>query len=332
MKFIDEATIHMRSGDGGAGCINFRREKFIPRGGPDGGDGGKGGDIIFRADHALSTLIDFRYKRIYEADRGESGQGQKRSGSHADDIVIRVPIGTIIRDHHTNELLADLTTDKQAYLALEGGRGGKGNHFFKSSTHQTPQHAQPGEPGKERDILLELKLLADVGLVGFPNAGKSTLISRISNARPKIADYPFTTLKPNLGVVRVAEEKSFVVADIPGLIEGAHRGVGLGIKFLKHLERTRLFLHLIDVSEKNPLERFKTIRNELKQYDTRLLKEKQIVVFTKIDLVHDRTELNPLLSSFQDLGYDALAISSASGEGLKELIYKIDHGLKDGTL
>lgn len=327
MKFIDEATITVHSGNGGAGAIHFRREKYIPKGGPDGGDGGKGGDVVFRADQSLSTLIDFRYKKRYEAADGDSGKGQLKKGKGGEDIIIRVPVGTTIRVNQTNELLADLIQDRDEIIVAKGGRGGKGNNHFKNSVHQAPKRAQPGEKGEEKELKLELKLLADVGLVGFPNAGKSTLISRISNAKPKIADYPFTTLTPQLGVVRISEGESFVVADIPGLIEGAHRGVGLGTQFLKHIERTRLLLHLIDVSEENPLERCKIILQELSAAHSKLLRKKQRIVLTKIDLMKDKKDLIPLVSSFQKMGYECGTISAVTGEGLKTLIYDVSRDL-----
>ena len=323
MKFIDEATIHIQSGHGGPGCVSFRREKFVPHGGPDGGDGGQGADIIFVANPRLSTLIDFRYKRLYRAQAGGAGEGQKRHGANSPAIEISVPLGTVIRDRHTGELLADLTHHPQRYVALKGGRGGKGNFFFRSPTRQIPQFAQLGEAGQERDISLELKLLADVGLIGFPNAGKSTLISRLSNARPKIADYPFTTLIPQLGVVRVTEEKSFVVADMPGLIEGAHKGLGLGIQFLKHIERTRLFLHLIDISESDSFQRFEIINDELAKYNPKLLSKDQIVVLTKTDLISDDQKLKTIRNTFKKKGHAAHLISAVQGQGIEQLIYDI---------
>ncbi len=329
MRFLDEATIRIQSGSGGAGRVSFRRAKFIPKGGPDGGDGGKGGDIIFITDPGLSTLLDFRYKRQYQANNGEPGGTQLKSGASASDLKIRVPLGTLIRDHKTGEIIVDLTQSHQEVVLLQGGRGGKGNHFFKRSTNQTPQKAQPGETGQIKEVTLELKLLADVGLIGLPNAGKSTLISRISNSKPKIADYPFTTLVPHLGVVKVEEGKSFVVADIPGLISGAHEGAGLGLQFLKHVERTKLFLHLIDVFEKDPLKRFSEINEELRLYNPKLLKKKQIVVLTKIDLLPSSKKITSLLQKFDALGYPALAISSVQGKGLSELLRKAAKTLWD---
>ena len=322
MKFLDEATIRIQSGSGGPGRVSFRRAKFIPKGGPDGGDGGKGGDVIFIPDPGLSTLLDFRYKRQYQASNGEPGGTQLKSGASASDLKIRIPVGTLVRDYKTREMIVDLTTPHEEVLFLKGGRGGKGNHFFKRSTEQTPMRAQPGEPGQGREITLELKLLADIGLIGLPNAGKSTLISRISNSKPKIAEYPFTTLVPNLGVVKIGEGKSFVVADIPGLISGAHKGVGLGHQFLKHVERTKLFLHLIDVFEKDPLKRFEEINEELKLYSPKLLQKKQIVVLTKIDLLKTSGKVTSLLQKFNTLGYPALAISAVQSKGLSDLIKK----------
>lgn len=320
MRFLDEATIRIQSGCGGAGRVSFRRAKFVPKGGPDGGDGGKGGDVIFVTDPGLSTLLDFRYKREYYAKNGEPGGTQLKSGASSSDLKIRVPVGTILRDHKTGEVFVDLANPHQEFVALKGGRGGKGNHFFKRATVQAPQRAQHGEPSQAKEITLELKLLADVGLIGLPNAGKSTLISRISNSKPKIADYPFTTLVPQLGVVKGEEGKSFVVADIPGLIKGSHEGAGLGLQFLKHVERTKLFLHLIDVFEKDPLKRFQEINEELKLYSPKLLKKKQIVVLTKTDLLKSLRPLPSLLQKFNALGYPALAISAVQGKGLKELI------------
>lgn len=331
MQFIDEAMVTVRAGKGGAGSIHFRREKYIPRGGPDGGDGGKGGDVILCADRSITTLIDFKYKRRYEARDGEGGMGQLKKGRAAEAVIIHVPVGTVVRSHSTDELLADFVQDEQQLIVARGGRGGKGNNYFKNSVHQAPKRAQPGEAGEEKELKLELKLLADVGLVGFPNAGKSTLISRISNAKPKIADYPFTTLTPQLGVVRVDERKSFVVADIPGLIEGAHRGVGLGTRFLKHVERTRLLLHLIDVSEEDPLKRCNVILHELEATHSKLLQKKQRIVLTKIDLLQNKAILEPLISSFRKIGYECETISAVTGEGLKTLIYHVYEDLVAGT-
>lgn len=303
--------------------MSFRREKFVPKGGPNGGDGGKGGDIIFKATSQLSTLIDFRYKAHYKAKRGEHGQGGLKTGRDADDEVILVPCGSIIKDYENGRVLAELTKDGQEAVILKGGRGGKGNNHFKTATNQAPRYAQPGEEGREETILIELKLIADVGLVGFPNAGKSTLISKISAAKPKIADYPFTTLVPNLGIVRYREYDSFVVADIPGIIEGASSGKGLGIRFLRHIERTRLLLFLIDATKltsddtkKKLLADYETLLNELKNYGADLLDKPRIICFTKIDAIDKKlkTKLEKLKTS-----EDKILISAVSGENLQEL-------------
>jgi GTP-binding protein len=309
MRFIDEAIITVAGGHGGPGCVSFRRETFAPRGGPDGGDGGDGADVYFVASAQLGTLQDFRYKREYKAPAGDHGSGSNKAGRDGVDIEIRVPVGTVLRDAETGEVLVDFTDDGQRWLAAEGGRGGKGNAHFVSSTFQAPKFAQPGEPGTERRLKLELKLLADAAIIGFPNAGKSTLISRLSAARPKIADYPFTTLTPNLGVVSVDEYESFVVADIPGLIEGAHRGLGLGHKFLKHIERTGVFVHLLDGTQlledatrpdidesfahaiDELVRRYEAIRHELGLFNERLLHKPEIVALNKLDLLQADPEL-----------------------------------------
>ncbi len=272
MHFVDEVKIYVKAGDGGRGCVSFRREKCVPKGGPDGGDGGRGGDIILKVDDRLHTLLDLRYQRHYKAKRGEHGRGSGQHGKDAPDLIIRVPAGTIIKEQEGG-FIADLTKDGQQIIIAKAGRGGRGNARFASSTNQAPRYAQPGTTGEERWLALNLKLLADVGLLGFPNAGKSTLISRISQARPKVADYPFTTLTPNLGVVKSGDYKSFVVADIPGLLPGAHQGVGLGDRFLKHIERTKILVHLIDISqgaERDPVIEYKTINNELAQFSPKL--------------------------------------------------------------
>ncbi len=289
MKFVDEARIEVIAGNGGDGVASFRREKFIPKGGPDGGDGGRGGSIWALADRNLNTLIDFRYARRHQAKNGERGRGRDQYGAGADDIVLRMPVGTVIHDDDTGELLADLAADGQRALLAGGGDGGLGNIHFKSSTNRAPRQSTPGKPGEERRLRLELKVLADVGLLGMPNAGKSTLIAAVSNARPKIADYPFTTLHPNLGVVRVAPGKSFVIADVPGLIEGAAEGAGLGHQFLRHLQRTRLLLHLVDVApldpDADPVREARAIVNELRKYDPVLAAKPRWLVFNKIDAV-----------------------------------------------
>ncbi|HEY5634234.1 MAG TPA: GTPase ObgE [Burkholderiaceae bacterium] len=289
MKFVDEARIEVIAGNGGNGVASFRREKFIPKGGPDGGDGGRGGSIWALADRNLNTLIDFRYARRHQAKNGERGRGKDQYGAGAEDIVLRVPVGTVIHDDETGEQLADLAADGERALLAKGGEGGLGNIHFKSSTNRAPRQCTPGKPGEERSLRLELKVLADVGLLGMPNAGKSTLIAAVSNARPKIADYPFTTLHPNLGVVRVAPGKSFVIADVPGLIEGAAEGAGLGHQFLRHLQRTRLLLHLVDVApvdpNADPARDARAIVNELRRYDPVLAAKPRWLVFNKIDAV-----------------------------------------------
>jgi GTP-binding protein len=289
MKFIDEARIEVIAGDGGNGVVSFRREKFIPRGGPDGGDGGRGGSIFAIADRNINTLVDYRFSRRHQARNGERGRGSDQYGAGADDIVLRMPVGTQIRDDETGELVADLVEHDQKVLIAKGGQGGLGNIHFKSSTNRAPRQSTPGEPGEQRRLRLELKVLADVGLLGLPNAGKSTLIAAVSNARPKIADYPFTTLHPNLGVVRIAPGKSFVIADIPGLIEGAADGAGLGHQFLRHLQRTRLLLHLVDLvpydPDADPVRDARAIVNELRRYDPELAAKPRWLVLNKIDMV-----------------------------------------------
>lgn len=323
MKFIDEARIHVKAGDGGRGCVSFRREKYVPKGGPDGGNAGKGGSVYFLADGRLTSLLDFKYKREFEAERGQHGMGSLCSGKDGEDLRIHLPVGTVIKDLNTGEVLADLTEDGQEYLCCKGGRGGKGNAHFATSTHQTPRFAQPGEPGEERSIQFELKLLADVGIIGFPNAGKSTLISHISAAKPKIADYPFTTLVPNLGVVQYGDFGGFVIADIPGLIEGAHEGKGLGIKFLKHIERTRLFIHVLDLSpvtERDPKEDFEIVNRELQSFNEDLAKRPQVVALNKIDITEANENLPGLLKFFEGLGIKVFPISAATGKGLGDLI------------
>ena len=321
-NFIDRVKIEVRAGHGGRGCVSFRREAYVPRGGPDGGDGGKGGDIIIKADSQLGTLIDLKYQQNYFAKNGEQGRGKQQSGADADDIVIRVPVGTLVYDAETHGLIIDLDSDGLEFIAAKGGRGGKGNAFFKTATHQAPRFAQPGEPGEEQTLFLELKLLANVGLVGFPNAGKSTLISRISAAKPKIADYPFTTLTPVLGVVKPEGRKSFVVADIPGLIENAHKGAGLGFEFLRHVERTSILLHLVDVSGMvpgDPVENFKKINTELELYSKDLLKKYMAVAATKIDAA-DHEKLEAQERHCCGAGSLFFPNSAVTGEGLEPLV------------
>ncbi|MCK4847097.1 MAG: GTPase ObgE [Deltaproteobacteria bacterium] len=327
MNFIDEVEITVKGGDGGRGCVSFRREKFVPRGGPNGGDGGRGGNVVFLAEERITSLIDLRYKRIYKGGMGTHGQTSDCHGKQGEDIFIRIPVGTIITDGDTGELLGDLTKDGVEYIAMAGGRGGRGNARFATATNQAPRHAQPGEIGEERKLKLELKLLADVGIIGFPNAGKSTLISSISAAKPKVADYPFTTLKPHLGVVEFGDFGGFVIADIPGLVEGAHTGKGLGIRFLKHIERTSIFIHMLDVSSGRmgePLEDYKVIKNELKEFNPELAERSEVVVFSKMDAVIDDPEeverLSDLLTYFTAQGIKVFKISSVTGAGLKDLV------------
>lgn len=285
MKFVDYVTVTVRSGKGGAGSVSFRREKYEPRGGPNGGNGGKGGSVILKGDARLYTLLDLRYNRHHFAQNGQSGGSNNRTGKDGEDIVLPVPIGTVAKDGDTGEVLGEVLNEEEELVLVKGGRGGKGNTFFKSATNQTPRHAQPGEPGEERNLTFELKLLADVGLVGFPNAGKSTLISTLSAARPKVADYPFTTLEPNLGVVFVEEYKSFVMADIPGIIEGAHEGRGLGIQFLKHIERNAALLFVIPVTSEDPVVEYETLLNELRSFNAELVDKPRLVALSKIDLL-----------------------------------------------
>jgi GTPase len=321
--FVDEVRITVKAGRGGDGSCSFRREMFVPRGGPDGGDGGNGGDVVFTASHRLTTLLDLRYQRHYEAEDGKPGGGSHCTGRRGKSVDVMLPVGTVIYDDITGEVLADLVTDGESATIAHGGKGGRGNSHFATSTNRVPTHFEHGTEGEARDLRLELKLLADVGLVGFPNAGKSTLIAAISAARPKIADYPFTTLVPNLGVVRYGEDRSFVVADIPGLIEGAHEGKGLGIQFLRHIERTSLLLQLIDVSEgaiEDSVTSFEVMRNELGAYDPTLAKRPFAVVATKIDAAGDRTRLQSLQAFCKRRRIRCLPISAATRAGLTELI------------
>jgi GTP-binding protein len=318
MKFIDSATIHVKAGDGGVGCVSFRREKFIPKGGPNGGNGGRGGDVIIRANRQLNTLLDFRYKTKYQAPRGEHGLGYDKTGKSGEHIVLEVPTGTLIRDLGTGEIFGDLLDDGQQLVIAKGGRGGRGNGEFATSTNQAPRQFEQGAPGEERDIELELKLLADVGLVGYPNAGKSTLISVISSAKPKIADYPFTTLVPNLGIVRIDAGKSFVVADIPGLIEGAHIGKGLGIQFLRHIERTKVLVFLIEATSEDPKADYKVLLNELKLFNNDLPKKPKIIALTKIDILDEKTFKSLKKISFSKV--PTFPISSVSSVGIKKLV------------
>lgn len=331
--FIDEITIHVKAGDGGNGCVSFRREKYCPKGGPDGGDGGDGGSVYIQADLNRHTLIDFYYRPYYKGGRGRHGEGKKKSGAQGEDVVIHVPVGTIIKDVETGEILSDLNKPDDRFLAAKGGRGGKGNARFATPTRQAPKFAQGGTPGEERDLKLELKLLADVGIIGLPNVGKSTLISVISEAKPKIADYPFTTLIPNLGVVKVEEFQSFVVADIPGLIEGAHHGTGLGDRFLKHIERSRILVHLIDISEesnRDPIRDIETINYELSQYSEELIKKQQLLAGNKMDC-SSKQKISALRNYARRAGIPCFFISALTGEGIKPLVQNIWTMLSETT-
>jgi GTP-binding protein len=335
MKFIDESRIEVIAGNGGNGSASFRREKFIPKGGPDGGDGGRGGSIYALADRNINTLVDYRYARIHRAKNGEPGRGSDRYGKGADDIILRMPVGTVITDLNTGELIADLTHDGEKALLAKGGAGGLGNLHFKSSTNRAPRQFTPGEPGEQRELQLELKVLADVGLLGMPNAGKSTFIRTVSAARPKVADYPFTTLHPNLGVVRVSPENSFVIADIPGLIEGAAEGAGLGHQFLRHLARTRLLLHMVDIAPlhegTDPVQEAHAILNELKKYDEALYSKPRWLVLNKLDLLEHREEkVADFLQRFG--GHERhFAISAINGDGCRELTYAIMEHLEQSA-
>ncbi|HSH71298.1 MAG TPA: GTPase ObgE [Deferrisomatales bacterium] len=323
MKFVDEVEVVLASGHGGAGCVSFRREKYIPFGGPNGGDGGDGGRVVLVADPQLGTLLDFRHRKTMRAENGQRGQGSDKTGRRGQDLRLRLPVGTLVFDAAEGEILADLVEPGVETVLLPGGQGGRGNARFATSTNRAPRHAQPGMPGEERRLRLELKLMADVGLLGFPNAGKSTLISRISAARPKIADYPFTTLVPNLGVVSWGEERSYVVADIPGLIEGASEGAGLGIQFLRHVERTRLLLHLVDPSdERDPLDKYRVLRRELAAFDPDVAARPERVVLTKMDVTEVRERLPELEARFAAEGVEVWPISAITGEGLDRVRYE----------
>jgi GTPase len=320
--FVDEVEIHVRAGDGGRGCVSFRREKFVPRGGPNGGDGGRGGSVSLEADEGLGTLLDFRYKRHYAARRGGHGEGSDRHGANGADLILRVPVGTTVRDRDTGLLLGDLTSHGEQLDVARGGRGGRGNARFATSTNRAPRRADPGESGEERRLRLELRLLADVGVVGFPNAGKSTLVARLSAARPRIADYPFTTLVPTLGLVRLDEERSFVIADVPGLIPGAAAGKGLGLRFLRHLERTRLLVHLLDLDPgtgRDPVQDWRTIQAELKAYSPELAARPQLVAANKIDLEGAAPRLKRVVAMGRRRGLPVIPLAARTGQGLAEL-------------
>jgi len=324
--FVDEIDVFVKGGDGGAGCISFRREKFVPRGGPDGGDGGDGGSILLEADPAITTLLDFHYQRHYTAERGQHGKGANKHGASGEDTVLRVPLGTVVSDRDTGERLGDLTQPSERVLVARGARGGRGNARFVSSTNRAPRRADLGRPGEERWTHLELKLLADVGVVGFPNAGKSTLVSRLSAAKPKIADYPFTTLQPTLGIVRVDDQRSFVIADLPGLIEGAAEGKGLGHRFLRHTERTRVLVHMIDLDPsggRDPVEDWRVIQGELAAYSSDLAARPQIVVGSKAELPDTEDRRRALEAFCLREGLPFHAISSVTGTGLAGLVREI---------
>ena len=332
VRFIDEVDIWAKAGDGGNGCLSFRREKYVPYGGPDGGDGGNGGDVVFEATTRLNTLADFRSKRRYVADDGVNGAKQKCAGKNGSNIVIPVPVGTLVIDADTSDVLADLVEDGQQVIIAKGGSGGWGNARFATSINRAPKQTKPGLPGEERSLRLELKLLADVGIIGFPNAGKSTLINAISAAKPKIADYPFTTLVPNLGVVTVGPEQSFVVADIPGLIEGAHEGAGLGLKFLKHIERTRVFVHVLDCTDSadDVVGRFEAVNRELEAYDPTLLDRPQLVALNKLDVTEALEVAPEIQTRIEAMGHQVFQISAAAHMGLEPLKYAMWNEVEAG--
>src|ERR1700720_3377489 len=321
--FIDEAKIRIKAGDGGNGCMAFRREKFVPRGGPSGGDGGKGGDIVMESSERHNTLVHFRFNPEHTAQRGRHGEGSNKTGRDGGDVVLKVPVGTIVYDDETGEKVFEFTQPDQSFVIARGGRGGRGNARFATSVHQAPREHEAGRPGEEHTYRLELKLLADVGLVGFPNAGKSTLISRVSAARPKIADYPFTTLTPNLGMVRLTSDRSFAVADVPGLIEGAHRGLGLGHRFLRHLERTKVLVHLVDISGtsgRDPVDELNTVRRELELFQPELAAKPHLVAANKIDALDDESRVSELSRRARALGLPFFRISAVTGTGVPELL------------
>jgi GTP-binding protein len=336
--FVDKVKIYVKAGDGGDGAVAFLREKYKPYGGPAGGDGGKGGDVILMATSKKLTLYDFKYKRHFRAPNGERGRGKNQHGKDAQDLTLEVPIGTVVIDAESGQVICDLTQEGQMCVVAKGGKGGRGNAHFATPTNQAPKYAEKGQKGEEKWLLLELKLIADVGIIGLPNAGKSTLISKLTKAKPKIADYPFTTLSPVLGVMELEDTNRIVLADIPGLIEGASQGKGLGLEFLRHIERTKLLLHLVDVSDQRqiePLEAFQIVNSEMEKYNPKLLKKKQIVVGTKIDILSDREILNELKKEFAKMGYMFIPVSSITGEGmdtLKKVIIEQIKGGKDEPL
>ncbi len=317
-NFIDRVTLFVRSGDGGRGAISFRREKYIPKGGPDGGDGGDGGDVVFVVDKSMSTLYEYKYQHHFRAENGEHGKGKNASGKRGKDVIIKVPPGTVIIDHDSGKVIKEMITDGERFVYLKGGKGGKGNARFKSSTNQAPRIAQPGQPGIEKQIILELRLLADVGLVGFPNAGKSTLLSVLTSAHPEIGDYPFTTVSPNLGVMYYKDYKAITIADIPGLVEGASEGKGMGFHFLRHISRTHLLVFVLDGSDKHLYNKFKILREEMRKYDPSLLKKPYIMVINKIDIVEE-SDLEEMKKKY----IDAIFVSAKTGKGIEELKEKI---------
>ena len=329
--FVDVAKIHLKAGKGGDGAVAFRREKYEPSGGPYGGDGGDGGSIILQGDEGIRTLMDFKYKRSYKAENGENGRNKKQYGRKGRDLILKVPVGTLVKDAETGKVIADIKEHNQQVLIVRGGKGGRGNAKFATPTRRAPRFAEPGRKGEERTVILELKLLADVGLVGFPNVGKSTILSILSDAKPKIANYHFTTLKPNLGVVRIDDEQSFVIADIPGLIEGAHKGAGLGLDFLRHIERTRVLVHVLDASGlegRNPIEDFYNINDELFKYNEKLKEKEQIIVANKMDLPTSKEWLAKIREEFEPKGYEIYPISAATKEGIDRLKYAIWEAVK----
>lgn len=329
MKFVDLVEIYVRAGRGGNGIVSFRREKYVPKGGPDGGDGGRGGNVILRVDRHLTTLLDFHYKNKYIAEDGKPGQGGLKTGRNGKDVIIKLPQGTVVKDALTGEIIVDMKEDGQEFIIAQGGNGGWGNTHFATATNQTPRNANPGLPGEERKLILELKLIADVGIIGFPNVGKSTLISVISAAKPKIANYPFTTLTPNLGMVRISETESYTVADVPGLIEGASQGKGLGLQFLRHIERTRALLFMLDGLSPDPAKDYKILKNELKSYNKDLLNKKRIICFSRIDalLPEQIEELKKI--KFREKGVEIIMISSVAKIGIEELKFKLWEMIKN---
>ncbi len=332
--FADRARIFVKSGKGGDGHVSFRREKYVPDGGPDGGDGGHGGDVIFVVDEGLNTLTDFRHIRKYSAESGQEGGKKNCRGKNGQDIMIKVPAGTVIKEAESGKVITDMSGDNKQFVLLKGGRGGKGNQHYATSTMQAPKYAQPGQPAQELELLLELKVIADVGLVGFPNVGKSTFISRVTNARPKIANYHFTTLQPNLGVVDMDGSKSFVIADIPGLIEGASEGVGLGYEFLRHIERTKVMIHIVDAAGtegRDPIEDIYAINRELEAYNADVAHRPQIIAANKIDAIYadDENPVDKIKAEFEPQGYEVVPISAVTGEGVKELLYKVSNMLEN---